>query len=503
MPSYIGSIDQGTSSTRFIVFDDKGTIVSVHQEEFPQIMKHPGWCEHDPMIILETVENCIKNVIEDMTSRGLDTKCIRGVGITNQRETTVVWDAATGEPVANAVVWLDARTKDTVERILKTTEGGVSALKEKCGLPITTYFSALKLRWLLDNEAKVQKANDDGKLMFGTIDSWLIYKLTGGPKGGVHVTDVTNASRTMLMNISSLQWDPELISFFGVEKVKLPEICSSSEIYGQFAAGPLLGVPISGCLGDQQAALVGQRCVNPGEVKNTYGTGCFMLFNTGSKPIQSHSGLLTTVAYKLGKDQPVAYALEGSIAIAGAAVKWLRDGLGIIKDAKEVGDLASQVSDTGGVYFVPAFSGLYAPYWRSDARGCLVGLTQYATKSHICRATLEAVCWQSKEIMQVMDQEAGTPLKLLKVDGGLTNSDLCMQLQADIAGVQVERPAMRETTALGAAIAAGLAVGVWPSIADFKPADSHSNFFPSIQEDERSQRFSQWKKAVERSFGWA
>ncbi|KAJ3104610.1 Glycerol kinase [Phlyctochytrium bullatum] len=510
--TYVGSIDQGTSSTRFIVFDANGSVVSVHQQEFPQILRHPGWCEHDPKVILATVENCVAEVVKDMTTRGLDVSAIKAVGVTNQRETTVVWDAATGEPVANAIVWLDTRTKETVEKLIQKTETKTAnELQNKCGLPITTYFSAVKLRWLLDNLDGVKKARDDGKLMFGTIDSWLIYvgiwtrlrKLTGGANGGVHVTDVTNASRTMLMNLHTLQWDPELVGFFGVEKVILPEIRSSAEVYGSFAAGPLIGVPIAGCLGDQQAALVGQRCIRPGEVKNTYGTGCFMLFNTGDKPIVSSSGLLTTVAYRLGKDQPAAYALEGSIAIAGAAVKWLRDGLGLIKDASEVGQLASEVSDTGGVYFVPAFSGLYAPYWRSDARGCIVGLTQYATKHHICRATLEAVCWQSKEIMDVMNKEAGTPLKLLKVDGGLTNSDLCMQLQSDIVGIPVERPVMRETTALGAAIAAGLGVGVWPSISDFKPAESHTTFTPSIQAKERDDRYQMWKKAVERSFDWA
>ncbi|KAJ3215154.1 hypothetical protein HDU67_000782 [Dinochytrium kinnereticum] len=503
-PVYVGSIDQGTSSTRFIVFDGNGTIVAIHQREFPQIMKHPGWCEHDPMVILETVETCVQEVTKDMTERGLDVSAIKGVGVTNQRETTVVWDAETGRPVSNAVVWLDARTKATVEQLIeKTPTKKADYLQEKCGLPITTYFSAVKLRWLLENEIEVRKARDDGRLMFGTIDSWLIYRLTGGSNGGIHVTDVTNASRTMLMNLRSLKWDPELISFFNVENVRLPEIRSSSEVYGHFKSGPLADTPISGCVGDQQAALVGQRCVQPGEVKNTYGTGCFMLFNTGDTPIISQSGLLTTVAYQLGKDQPVAYALEGSIAIAGAAVKWLRDGMGIIKDAKEVGELASEVKDTGGVYFVPAFSGLYAPYWRNDARGCIVGLTQYATRQHICRATLEAVCWQSKEIMDVMNKEAATPLKKLKVDGGLTNSDLCMQLQADIVGIPVERPAMRETTALGAAIAAGLGVGVWPSIADFKPANSHTDFLPTIELEEREDRFAQWKKAVERSLGWA
>ncbi|KAI8847489.1 hypothetical protein BC829DRAFT_425643 [Chytridium lagenaria] len=426
-PVYVGSIDQGTSSTRFIVFDSNGTIVAVHQEEFPQIMKHPGWCEHDPLVILATVENCVNEVTKDMMARGLDVSAIKGVGVTNQRETTVVWDAATGEPVANAIVWLDARTKPTVEALIaKTSTQKPDEFQAICGLPITTYFSAVKLNWLT----------------FVAVD-W-------GCEGGVHVTDVTNASRTMLMNLDDI------------------EIRSSSEVYGQFSNGPLVGTPISGCLGDQQAALVGQRCVHPGKSRILMGQGvsCW------------------------------------SIAIAGAAVKWLRDGMGIIKDAKEVGELAAQVSDTG-VYFVPAFSGLYAPHWRSDARGCIVGLTHYATKAHICRATLEAVCWQSKEIMHAMNKEAGTPLKLLKVDGGLTNSDLCMQLQADIVGIPVERPAMRETTALGAAIAAGLAVGVWPSIEAFRPAESHMTFLTRIDEEERETRFAQWKKAVERSLNWA
>ncbi|KAJ3326694.1 hypothetical protein HDU76_012719 [Blyttiomyces sp. JEL0837] len=500
---FVGSIDQGTSSTRFIVFDSNGTTIAKHQTEFPQILENPGWCEHDPLVILDTVVTCISEVAKSMTEAGLNIADIKGVGITNQRETTVVWDKITGLPLANAIVWLDGRTKDTVHTLIqKTPLKKADHFQSKCGLPITTYFSAVKLRWLLDHNTAVSKAASENRAMFGTIDSWLIYRLTGGNNGGVHVTDVTNASRTMLLNLESLKWDQELISFFDVGQVILPEVRSSSEVYGTIKEGPLVGTPVSGCLGDQQAALVGQHCMNPGDVKNTYGTGCFMLFNTGNKPVISNSGLLTTVAYQIGAEGKAAYALEGSIAIAGAAVKWLRDNLGFIKDSGEINTLAASVNDTAGVYFVPAFSGLYAPHWRDDARGCIVGLTQYSTKHHICRATLEAVCWQSKEIMDVMNQEAGHPLRTLKVDGGLTNSDLCMQLQSDIVGIPVERPAMTETTALGAALAAGVAVGVWKRVEDCQVGGGVARFESKITDNERDARFSQWKKAVERSLGW-
>ncbi|KAJ3416292.1 hypothetical protein HDV05_002232 [Chytridiales sp. JEL 0842] len=500
----LGSIDQGTSSTRFIVFNEKGEIISKAQTEFDQVLEKPGWCEHKPSTLFGTVQTCMLEVAEDLMKKGINLKTeMKAIGITNQRETTVVWDRANGEGVCNAVVWLDTRTKSTVKDLVaKTPTQKPDFYKSKTGLPLSTYFSGLKLKWLIDNKEEVKQCNDEGNLMFGTVDSWLIYKLTGGVDGGVHVTDVSNASRTMMMNLETLQWDPEMIKVFGAEKVNLPNIRSSAEVYGYVKDGPFKGVPISGCLGDQQAALVGQQCLHPGDVKNTYGTGCFMLFNTGNKPVFSKGGLLTTVGYQLGKGAEVVYALEGSVATAGSAVKWLRDNLGIIKNAAEINDLASEVTDTGGVYFVPAFSGLYAPYWRDDARGCIVGLTSYSNKSHICRATLEAVCWQSKEILQLMNDESGVVLNALKVDGGLSNSDLAMQIQADLVGIPVVRPAMTETTALGAALAAGLGVGVWKNLNDFKPSGGTSRFESQIESSEREERYAGWKKAIERSFGW-
>ncbi|KAI9340146.1 hypothetical protein DFJ73DRAFT_845415 [Zopfochytrium polystomum] len=512
----VGSIDQGTSSTRFIVFDcATASVVAVHQTEFPQIYRHPGWCEHDPMVILETVLQCIDGACAKLKELGIHPSAIKAVGITNQRETTVVWDKVTGLPLHNAIVWLDGRTSETVKQLVaKTSSQKSDEYQSKVGLPLSTYFSAVKLRWILDHSEEARAAADDSRLMFGTVDSWLIYKLTNG----VHVTDVSNASRTMLLNLETLQWDPEMIQFFGAEKVILPEVRSSAEVYGSFTSGPLAGIPISGCLGDQQAALVGQLCLSPGDVKNTYGTGCFMLFNTGTRPVISKSGLLTTVGYKLGQDQEAMYALEGSIAIAGAAVKWLRDNLGIISKASEIGELAAQVPDTGKVYFVPSFSGLFAPYWRDDSRGVIVGLTQFTTKHHICRATLEAVCWQSKEIIDVMNTESSTPLTALKVDGGLTASDLCMQIQADLLGIAVERPEMAETTALGAALAAGVAVGalkvatkangggqeIVVAETGARVADGrHKTFVPKVDAADRDARFVEWKRAVEKSFNLA
>ncbi|KAJ1558842.1 hypothetical protein HK096_002255 [Nowakowskiella sp. JEL0078] len=395
----LGAIDQGTSSTRFIVFSPGGDIISSYQTEFPQIHQHPGWTEHDPKILVETVRRCIEMVEEDLLSKDLTVKDIIAVGITNQRETTVVWDRVTGEPLYNAIVWLDGRTHSTAEMLTeKTPTKSRDYWVPRAGTQLTTYFSGVKLRWMLDNVDAVKKAQEEDRLMFGTVDSWLIYNLTGGRKGGVHVTDVSNASRTLLMNLETLQWDDELVEFFGTKKSVLPEIRSSAEIYGTITEGPLFGIPISGCLGDQQAALVGHTCFNAGDIKNTYGTGCFMLFNTGTKPVISKHSLITTVGYKLGKDAPAYYALEGSIAIAGAAVKWLRDNLGIIQDSSEISELASKVKDSGGVHFVPAFNGLFAPYWRGDARGCIVGISQYTRKEHLARATLEAICFQSYEV---------------------------------------------------------------------------------------------------------
>eukprot|EP00842_Homolaphlyctis_polyrhiza_P001949 jgi/Hompol1/2755/HPOL_001449-RA len=493
MPQYVGAVDEGTSSCRFIVFDERGNIIAFHQTEFEQIYPSAGWVEHDPEVIFDSVLLCINKTVAKMQADA--------VGITNQRETTVVWDRLTGRPLHNALVWLDTRTKETVQRLIaKTSSLSSNHFQHICGLPLSTYFSGVKLRWLLDSIGAVRDAQVDGRLMFGTIDSWLIYKLTGGVQGGVHVTDVTNASRTMLLNLKSLKWDPDMMDFFGVSEAILPRICSSAEIYGYIADGALKGIPISGNLGDQQAALVGQRCFEPGMIKNTYGTGCFMLCNTGTEPVFSQHGLLTTVGFQLGKDAPTFYALEGSIAIAGAAVKWLRDNLCIISEAKQVGEFAAKVDDTAGVYFVPAFSGLFAPYWRDDARGCIVGMTQFTNRDHICRATLEAVSFQTREIIDAITKDMAKDIKILRVDGGLSNSDICMQIQANIAGVPVDRPSMRETTSLGAALAAGLAVGVWDSLADFHPGEAVDQFNPQIDADEQARRLAEWKQAVKKSF---
>ncbi|KAJ3280267.1 hypothetical protein HK104_000783 [Borealophlyctis nickersoniae] len=502
-PPYVAAIDQGTSSSRFMVFDKNGKIVVSHQVEFDQILPSPGWVEHDPKVILQSVNECIEAVAGKLGTVGLKVSDIKGIGITNQRETTVVWDRVTGEPLHNAIVWLDTRTTTTVHTLVdRTPTKSRTHFLSKCGLPFSTYFSGVKLRWLLDNVPAVKDAENEGRLMFGTVDSWLLYNLTGGAGKGIHATDPTNASRTMLMNLETLDWDDELCTFFGVTKKILPRILSSAELYGTIHDGPLKGLPLSGCLGDQQAAMVGQRCFKPGSVKNTYGTGCFMLFNTGTSPVISTHGLLTTVAFKLGKDEKAMYALEGSIAIAGAAVKWLRDNLGLIKESPEVGDLAAAVKDTGNVYFVPAFSGLYAPHWREDARGVITGLTQYTTKHHIARATLEAVCFQSREVLEAMNSDSKTDIHIMRVDGGMTNSDLTMQLQADILGIDVERPLMRETTALGAAYAAGLGVGgIWNSLDDMGNPDGDEKFSSKIGEDEREYRFGKWKQAVQKSFG--
>ncbi|KAH6564571.1 hypothetical protein BASA50_004381 [Batrachochytrium salamandrivorans] len=501
MPQYVGSIDQGTSSTRFMVFNEAGSVVASHQTEFAQILPQAGWVEHDPETIYQTVIICIQETVRKMADMNLQPLDIKAIGITNQRETTVVWDRLTGKPLHNAIVWLDTRTLATVENLTASTPTKTrSHFQAVCGLPLSTYFSAVKLRWLLDNIEAVQRADAEDRLMFGTVDSWLIYRLTGGCTGGIHVTDVTNASRTMLLNLKSLQWDDGMLEFFGVRKSILPTVCSSSEIYGLVYEGPLKGLPIAGDLGDQQAALVGQRCFQPGMVKNTYGTGCFMLCNTGHEPVLSKHGLLTTVGYKLGKDAPAFYALEGSIAVAGAAVKWLRDNMGMITESSQVSDFAAKVADTAGVYFVPAFSGLFAPYWRDDAKGCIVGMTQYTTKNHLCRATLEAVAFQTKEVIDSMNADSNQEIQLLRVDGGMTNSDLAMQIQADIAGINVDRPMMRETTALGAAIAAGLAVGVWEDLSRFEDTERSTVFKPDTAVHDRVVRLDQWKNAVTKSF---
>ncbi|CAG8520348.1 2139_t:CDS:2 [Ambispora leptoticha] len=504
MGLFIGSIDQGTTSSRFLIFDDKGGLVTYHQEEYPQHYPEPGWVEHDPNDILNSVYLCIKVTIEQFEKLGHSVKDIKAVGITNQRETTLAWDRLTGKALYNAIVWCDTRTHDLVHRLNKNSSLGADALKETCGLPITTYFSALKLKWMLENVPAVKEAHDKDNLLFGTVDSWLIWNLTGGIENGLHLTDVTNASRTMFMDIKTLQWSDKSLKFFEIKRSVLPKIVSSSEVYGKITIdSPLKGILIAGNLGDQQAALVGQKCFKRGEAKNTYGTGCFMLFNTGHVPVISKSGLLTTVGYKFGNQETV-YALEGSIAVAGAAVKWVRDNLGIINETAEINVLAEKVEDTGGVYFVTAFSGLFAPYWRDDARGCIVGITQYTNKNHIARATLEASCFQTRAIIDAMNSESGTPLASLKVDGGLSNSDICMQIQADVLGIEVDRPAMRETTALGAAIAAGFAVGVWKSLDELKEVNAHDRklFVPKASVENREARYKEWQKAVERSFDW-
>ncbi|XP_060755495.1 glycerol kinase isoform X1 [Neoarius graeffei] len=502
----VAAIDQGTSSTRFLVFNAKtAELLSHHQVEIQQSFPKEGWVEEDPKEILQSVYECMDRTCEKLTQLNIDISNIKAIGVTNQRETTVVWDKETGEPLYNAVVWLDLRTQSTVERLINNTPGrNKNHLKHKTGLPISTYFSAVKLRWLMDNIEDVRKAVLSHRAMFGTIDSWLIWCLTGGKKGGVHVTDVTNASRTMLFNIHTMEWDPELCNYFGVPMEILPKVRSSSEIYGLMKSGPLTGVPISGCLGDQSAALVGQMCFRDGQAKNTYGTGCFLLKNTGTKPVISDHGLLTTVAYKLGRDKPTFYALEGSVAIAGALVRWLKDNLGIIQNSKELEKLAADVGTSYGCYFVPAFSGLYAPYWEPSARGIICGLTQFTNKRHLAFAALEAVCFQTREILDAMNQDSGIPLTQLQVDGGMTSNRLLMQLQADILCIPVVKPSMPETTSLGAAMAAGAAEGV--RVWSLNPEDltdvTSEKFEPQINPEESEFRYARWKKAVERSMNW-
>ncbi|XP_036349661.2 glycerol kinase-like [Ochotona princeps] len=502
----VGAVDQGTSSTRFLVFNSKtAELLSHHQVEIKQEFPREGWVEQDPKEILQSVYECIEKTCEKLGQLNIDVSSIKAIGVSNQRETTVVWDKLTGEPLYNAVVWLDLRTQSIVENLSKSAPGNNKFVKSKTGLPLSTYFSAVKLRWLLDNVRKVQQAVEEKRALFGTIDSWLIWSLTGGIHGGVHCTDVTNASRTMLFNIHSLQWDDELCEFFEIPMQILPAVRSSSEIYGLMKAGTLEGVPISGCLGDQSAALVGQTCFQDGEAKNTYGTGCFLLCNTGPKCVFSEHGLLTTVAYKLGRDKPVCYALEGSVAIAGALVRWLRDNLGIIKQAEEIEQLAKEVGTSHGCYFVPAFSGLYAPYWEPSARGIICGLTQLTDKRHIAFAALEAVCFQTREILDAMNRDCGIPLSHLQVDGGMTNNTILMQLQADILSIPVIKPSLAETTALGAAMAAGAAEGV--AVWSLRPEDVSvvmtERFEPQVNAADSESRYTMWKKAVTKSRDWA
>jgi glycerol kinase len=494
---YIGAIDQGTTSTRCIVFDAAGKVVVCAQREHQQIYPQPGWVEHDAEEIWERTQQVMSQAVEEA---GLKAGDLAAIGITNQRETTLLWNKETGKPLGNAIVWQDTRVADEVGRF--AMEIGHPFFRNRTGLPLSTYFSALKLRWLLENIPGARREADAGEVLFGNIDTFLLWKLTGAENKGIHATDVTNASRTQLMNLKTLQWDEELLRAFSIPRQILPEIRSSSEVYGHVAQGRLTGVAVAGILGDQQAALVGQTCFKSGEAKNTYGTGCFLLMNTGESPTESKHGLLTTVAYKLG-DQPARYALEGSVAIGGALVQWLRDNLGLIKTSAEVEELALTVEDNGGVYMVPAFSGLYAPYWKESARGVIVGLTRYANKGHLARAVLEAVAFQTREVVEAMEQDSGIRLEELRVDGGMVCNDLLMQFQADILDRPVVLPTTKETTSLGAAYAAGLAVGFFSSTdALCGHWSAEKTWKPALGQARRDQMYKQWKKAVTRAFDW-
>jgi glycerol kinase len=495
--AYLGAIDQGTTSTRFIVFDRSGRIVSAAQKEHEQLFPKPGWVEHDPDEIWRRTQEV---TAEAMQAKGLRPTDLAAIGITNQRETTIVWNRKTGRPVYNALVWQDTRVDDAVAEFSR--DGGQDRFREKTGLPLATYFSGLKIRWILKNVPGAQESAEAGDLLFGNVDTFLVWKLTGGTQGGVHVTDVTNASRTQLMDLATLAWDREMLAVYGIPEKILPKIASSSEIYGKAQLDSIKDVPIAGILGDQQAALVGQTCFNPGEAKNTYGTGCFMLENTGTKLIHSKFGLLTTVAYKRG-DEPARYALEGSIAISGALVQWLRDNLGLIQKSSDVEALARSVTDNGGVYFVPAFSGLYAPYWKARARGVIAGMTRYANKGHLARAVLEATAFQTREVLEAMEKDSQIQLKALRTDGGMVENDLLMQFQADILNLPVVRPVIKETTALGAAYAAGLAVGFYKDIDDLRANWAvERTWNPNMDEETRARLYKSWKKAVTRSFDW-
>lgn len=496
MAKYAAAIDQGTTSTRCMIFDHGGRVVSVDQREHEQIYPKPGWVEHDPKEIWLRTQGVIDGAL---SKGGVDPSDIAAVGVTNQRETTVVWDRNTGEPVYNAIVWQDTRTDKICDEL--AADGGQDRFRAKVGLPLATYFSGPKIRWILENVEGAAAKAEAGDLAFGNIDTWVIWNLTGGPNGGVHVTDVTNASRTMLMDLSTLDWDDEILGVMGVPRSILPQIRSSSEVYGE-AVGSLAGIPVAGDLGDQQAATFGQVCFDPGSAKNTYGTGNFMLLNTGTELVPSKSGLLTTVCYKIG-DSDAVYALEGSIAITGALVQWLRDNLGMIGTSSEVEDLAKTVDDNGGIYIVPAFSGLFAPYWKSNARGVIAGLTRYVNKGHIARAALEATAWQTREVLDAMNNDSGVDLQELKVDGGMVGNELLMQFQADVLGVPVIRPAVAETTSLGAAYAAGLATGFWSEVDDLRENwVKDKEWTPQMDAERREAEYAQWKKAVTRTFDW-
>ena len=495
---YVLAIDQGTTSTRAIIFNHQGGIVSVGQKEHEQIFARAGWVEHDPREIWNNVREVVAQALAKADVTRHD---IAAVGITNQRETTVVWDRYTGVPVYNAIVWQDTRTQPIVDRL--AAKGGVDRFKHIVGLPLSTYFAGTKIVWILENVEGARARADAGELLFGTIDTWVLWNLTGGVDGGVHATDVTNASRTMFLDLATLAWNDDILAAFGVPKSMLPQVRSSSEVYGVAEASSLLReVPIAGILGDQQAATFGQAAFGAGEAKNTYGTGNFLIFNTGTNIVNSENGLLTTVAYKLG-DGPTHYALEGSIAVTGALVQWLRDNLGLITSAAEIEALANTVKDNGGAYFVPAFSGLFAPHWRSDARGALVGLTGYVNKGHIARAALEAIAFQTREVLDAVNADSKVPLTELKVDGGATANSLLLQFQADILDVPVVRPVVAETTALGAAYAAGLAVGYWSSLDDLRSNwQEGRRWTPNLAADERERLYRNWKKAVTKTLGW-
>jgi glycerol kinase len=497
MAKYAAALDQGTTSSRAMVFNHEGRVESVAQKEHEQIYPKPGWVEHDAKEIWARSQEVLD---EALSAAGASTDDVAGLGITNQRETTVVWDRNTGEPIHNALVWQDTRTDKIVDEL--SADGGQARFQEKVGLPLATYFSGPKVRWILDNVDGARDRAEAGDLAFGNMDTWLIWNLTGGTDGGLHITDVTNASRTMLMDLKTLSWDEEIASTIGVPTSMLPEIHASSEVYGEVKTGGFTGIPIAGDLGDQQAATFGQACLSPGEAKNTYGTGNFLLLNTGTEAVQSKSGMLTTLGYKIG-DNDAVYCLEGAIAITGALVQWLRDNLKLIKAAPEVEELAQSVEDNGGLYIVPAFSGLFAPYWKSNARGVFAGLTRYVNAGHIARATLEATAFQSREIVEAMNQDSGVDLESLKVDGGMVQNDLLMQFQADLLGVPVIRPVVAETTALGAAYAAGLATGFWASEDDIRNNWAEDKRWePQMDSAKRDEYYKFWKKAVTRTFDW-
>ena len=497
MSKYIGSIDQGTTSSRFILFDHAGNIVSVAQKEHEQIYEKPGWVEHDPAEIWRNTQEVIGTAL---ARENLHRSDVAAIGITNQRETTVLWDPDSGKPLYNALVWQDTRVNELVTAY--TRDGGQDRFRAQTGLPLASYFSALKLQWLLDHVPNARAKAEAGEAIFGTIDSWVVWNLTGGADGGLHITDVTNASRTQLMNLETLEWDDSLLAAFNIPCAVLPRIVPSSDVYGTARLTTVTDVPVAGILGDQQAALVGQACLAAGEVKNTYGTGCFLLMNTGTEPRPSTEGLITTVGYQFGSDA-AHFALEGSVAITGALVQWLRDNLGLISDSSEIEALAREAEDNGDVYFVPAFSGLYAPHWKESARGVIVGLTRYANKSHIARAALEATAYQTREVLEAMERDSGIAIQELRVDGGMVMNELLMQFQADILNAPVLRPKISETTALGAAYAAGLAVGYWSSAEEIKENWAVDKYWtPAMDDAQRQSLYASWQKAVTRSFDW-